>query len=924
MKKRSLFLLLAGMLTLASCGKNDNSTSDHGKVSSVSISQPSIEVQIGKRSTDVAVSLEGEGDYNKNVKLVSENEAIAKASFTEVESGGTFKVYGIAVGETKINVVSMQDETKAASLSVQVKAKEEAPGVSEIVSVSLSKETHLFHASDEPLEVTASLVGRGTFDDTMVITMGENPAVSLDKSELKDGEKFVVTPKSLSQGVNTTIHVASKQDVTKYSELIVRVDEDLEPETPETELKLKNYAHNFILKAGEEQETFEVVAETSAGTVTWSWKDADANEYVTFVETPTGNSAKVKPLKVTEEGRKITLVAKIGDLKKECKFTVTEQPSEFRTYYLSNNGYLNYEEVWFYTYAENGGENAPFPGVKLDESIKNTLGEDCFIFYVDVAKYDACIFSDGNGNQTADVYYSSFTSNNNIWFDGEGNANFTMIAKDEPNISFYSNSVSLYLGEEASTFGFDVRKGDAKYQVTSGQDKIEVTNFSNGSISVKGLKLGNAAVRVYIEDEEGGVLAEDYLYVEVLDISSVTSFYFSNNKGWDKVFVYAWQGDNESANEEYAPWPGIELVNPLKNKEGEDVYKVHVPAKYNMVIVNGSKGEGHEQTENIDISAVDLTVNNNMYPNSGESPYSVSYAVFSEFEYSVKFESNTATVYEGRDTRVRVKADGGSGVIYNVIEGSDCVSIIQSYDDHIVIKWLKEGTAKIKASLHESSDELVVTASGEVAPTTHRTVYFTNVYGWSKVYLYAWGPATSTSWPGIEITEHLYNTSLQDVFVLDIDDAKYDKIIVNDGGNGAQTVDLSIDLVEFATNNNIYPTDTDDAGHYYCGFATFDPLDPQYKVVDITFTCTKDTGYGGTLYLVFFDEYDNAEWVALSWSEGNVWRFSRRYIAGTSLSFKACISYGQDDNVWEKEGTDNRHWDVPDTSTTYDVVWGQY
>ena len=142
MKKSYLVLLLAGVLSLASCAEK-NGDNASGTVSAVSLSQASMDVQVGKRSGDITVNLAGEGEFNKTVKLVSEDDKIASPSFTEVSDGETFKVYGKAVGDTKINVISLADESKAASLSVSVKAKE-ITVISEILSVSMDRETKLF------------------------------------------------------------------------------------------------------------------------------------------------------------------------------------------------------------------------------------------------------------------------------------------------------------------------------------------------------------------------------------------------------------------------------------------------------------------------------------------------------------------------------------------------------------------------------------------------------------------------------------------------------------------------------------------------------------------------------------------------------------------------------------------------------------
>lgn len=928
MKKRSLFLLLAGMLSLASCGKKDV-TPPGGSVSSVSISQESMEVQLGKRSSDITVTVSGEGDYNKNVKLVSENEAIAKASFTEVEDGGTFKVYGIAAGETRINLVSIQDESKATSLSVSVKPKEEAPGISEILSVSLSKETHLFHVSDAPLSVTVRLNGRGTFDDSVSVVLPDSAPVSIDKTTLKDGESFLVTPLSVSNGETSTIKVQSVQDETKYAELVVRVDEDIEPETPEDELSLNAKARTLT----EGGSSFEVTATTSGGVVQWSFKEDDATTYVDFEGTPTGNKAKVRPIKATPEDKTATLVARLGNAKAECKFRVAEKPTEYRTYYLSNNSFLSYQEVYFYTWGENGEENAPYPGVKLTDVIQNTLGEDCYKFQVDVLTYVGFKFSDGGENNTVDAYYTEFGSSNNVWYDGEG-AHFATIEKDEPTVSFFTNSVSIYKDEAATTFGFNVRKGDAQYEVTSGASRINVTDFSNGSISIEGLELGSAAIRVYIPGEHEGDedLAEDFLYVEVLDLSSVKTFYFSNSKHWTSVFLYAWN-DEEAMN-----WPGIELTNPLKNKEGEDVYLVHLAEKYEKIIF--SNGD-NEQTNDITLATLGLDADHdNIWISSELNPYNVSLAKYEPFAYSVHFAQATATVYEGKNTKVGVNANA-LGVSYNITEGSDSVQLVKTTDNSITLKWLKVGTAKIVATLHSSSDELTVTCSDAEAPDTTVQVYFTNNFNWSEVYLYMWNENGSNDWPGEKLENPLKNTGLQDVYILEIDVSEYEDFIVN-SGNGQQSVDISIYNSNFATNNNIYLLETHDSeGHFYIDFANFeehvhvyDPIthqcecgdyDPDADIdfVDVRFVVNYNTSVGQDLYIYGIGGWDVAHRIPLTWSDGNNWFADLHLAVGVEIGFKFVMVDGYGEH-WEKDGEGNERRYTPTVSKTETLYWGLY
>ena len=71
---------------------------------------------------------------------------------------------------------------------------------------------------------------------------------------------------------------------------------------------------------------------------------------------------------------------------------------------------------------------------------------------------------------------------------------------------------------------------------------------------------------------------------------------FTNNKGWSKVYLYAWV-DDKTHN---AEWPGVELTEKSTNTLGEDQYTATFDKKYTKIIFNdGDK----EQTVNIDYDA---------------------------------------------------------------------------------------------------------------------------------------------------------------------------------------------------------------------------------------------------------------------------------------------------------------------------------
>ena len=73
---------------------------------------------------------------------------------------------------------------------------------------------------------------------------------------------------------------------------------------------------------------------------------------------------------------------------------------------------------------------------------------------------------------------------------------------------------------------------------------------------------------------------------------------FSNNKGWSKVYLYAWDGEGE-AKVENAAWPGVELTEKSTNGYGEEQYTATFDKKFTKIIFN----DGKEQTVDIDYDA---------------------------------------------------------------------------------------------------------------------------------------------------------------------------------------------------------------------------------------------------------------------------------------------------------------------------------
>lgn len=76
------------------------------------------------------------------------------------------------------------------------------------------------------------------------------------------------------------------------------------------------------------------------------------------------------------------------------------------------------------------------------------------------------------------------------------------------------------------------------------------------------------------------------------------SIYFTNNKGWKSVNVYAYNSDATAENK---TWPGEEMTFLTTNDYGEEVYSLTIDTSlYDRIIFNN--GNGGEQTINIPVS----------------------------------------------------------------------------------------------------------------------------------------------------------------------------------------------------------------------------------------------------------------------------------------------------------------------------------
>ena len=218
----------------------------------------------------------------------------------------------------------------------------------------------------------------------------------------------------------------------------------------------------------------------------------------------------------------------------------TTVPSDKNTVKFSNN--KGWSKVYLYAWDGEGEakvENAAWPGVELTEKSTNGYGEEQYTATFD-KKFTKIIFNDGK-EQTVDIDYDA--------------------------------TVTGYYPTEKNDKGF--------WKVDSWTDKpVEETTKAQEETT---------------KAQEETTKAQEETTVP----SDKNTVKFSNNKGWSKVYLYAWDGEGE-AKVENAAWPGVELTEKSTNGYGEEQYTATFDKKFTKIIFNnGDK----EQTVDIDYDA---------------------------------------------------------------------------------------------------------------------------------------------------------------------------------------------------------------------------------------------------------------------------------------------------------------------------------
>ena len=329
-------------------------------------------------------------------------------------------------------------------------------------------------------------------------------------------------------------------------------------------------------------------------------------------------------------------------------FSITITPcNEPQTLYFTNNG--SWSEVYLYAFKNGAGtENHEWPGVQLEDVVKNKFGEDVYVFTMNPSVFDMIKFDSGSdGSKTVNIPVKDLLRNkqNNVYVDfnqeqvdGEykvGYANYE--APDEVYARFESHSSTLIVNQQAHI------NVDTNVYVTYECDDLTVVSILNSNtrqLTVKGLKSGEAHIVVKID----GVI-KDTVTIEVTS-NTIKDFYFYNAyETWTSFSYYLFKDKDHEA----SSWPGTLFTgDTYRDQFGDKCYKVAIDVEvYPYVIINAYNSSEHDtkQTRTISLNDVlsgghdtismdttaDWVIENEKYVNPGKFETFVPYDATQKF-----------------------------------------------------------------------------------------------------------------------------------------------------------------------------------------------------------------------------------------------------------------------------------------------------
>lgn len=351
---------------------------------------------------------------------------------------------------------------------------------------------------------------------------------------------------------------------------------------------------------------------------------------------------------------------------------------------------------------------------------------------------------------------------------------------------------AMYNNENVVTAG-TVKVGNEKADKISSKPVMEGDNVTVEAIAKKDYKFAgwytdeackkpyftknNDASPIILNNVSKGIT----LYAKF--VSDSTTIYFYNSNGWENVYAYMW-GDGNNNNNKGSDEKFGKPMTCSGGKVWEYSYSSSESWK-NVIFSNGNTGNGN-QTGDIPLDQGKRYYKNGWQPSS-DIKHTVTVSNVDNADITVTADSNTIAegglleVYDG--TTLTLNAA-------NITSGNYCNFIVTP----------KSGEPK---TLPGNSSTYIVDGSDITVSATFsssssvKTFYFENTLNWDEVRLYCFKDGSGVAdgcavWPGNVLTLYPQKISNHDVYCIEIDTSKVDKVVFNNNDKGSQSQDIEL------------------------------------------------------------------------------------------------------------------------------------
>lgn len=350
---------------------------------------------------------------------------------------------------------------------------------------------------------------------------------------------------------------------------------------------------------------------------------------------------------------------------------------------------------------------------------------------------------------------------------------------------------AMYNNENVVTAG-TVKVGNEKADNISSKPVMEGENVTVEAIAKKGYKFAGwytdmACNKPYSTENNdvslitlNNVSKGITLYAKFE--SDLTTIYYYNSNGWENVYAYMWgdgNNNNKGSDEKFG-----KPMTCSGGKVWEYSYSSSESWK-NVIFSNGNTGNGN-QTGDIPLDQGKRYYKNGWQPSS-DIKHTVTVSNVDNADITVTADSNTIAegglleVYDG--TTLTLNAA-------NITSGNYCNFIVTP----------KSGEPK---TLPGNSSTYIVDGSDITVSATFsssssvKTFYFENTLNWYEVRLYCFKDGSGVAdgcavWPGNVLTLYPQKISNHDVYCIEIDTSKVDKVVFNNNDKGSQSQDIEL------------------------------------------------------------------------------------------------------------------------------------